>query len=323
MSTVDLAKITNALAWVGSRAKIETSLRAVLGTLPERKEEPQVKTADEFDGPGYTRKRINYFVDEWTRISAWLFVPDGRDEAPGILCCHRAVRQGKDEPAGVEGDPNLAFARHYAELGYVTLAPDCITAGDRVSSRLQAYDSSLFYKDHPKMSLLGKMLTDHMRAIDAFGEVGKVDTARIGVVGHGLGATNALLLAALDDRILACVASCGFSRFEKDKEAGRWARDEGMVLWPGMRTHIKEGEFPFDWEHVLALAAPSAIMVMTALDEAEGSNPQSCQQAVKRAAKVYELLGAGGAIDHHTHGGGAPMAPDGLEVSDDWFERWL
>ncbi len=323
MSTVDLTKIESALAWGGARAKIEAAVRKVLGSLPEKREEPQVKTADEYDGPGYTRKRINYFVDEWTRISAWLFVPNGTDEAPGILCCHRAVRQGKDEPAGLEGDPNLALARRYAEMGYVTLAPDCITAGDRVSSRLQAYDTALFHQDHPKMSLLGKMLADHMRAIDAFGEISQVDTARIGVAGHGLGGTNALLLAALDDRVLACVASCGFSRFEKDREAGRWAREKGMVLLPGLREAITARKYPFDWEHILALAAPSALMVITSLKEAEGSNPESCQQAVKRAARVYKLLGAGGAIEHYAHEDGNRMTHECLEMCDDWFERWL
>lgn len=320
---VDISKLKSPLQWGGVRSEVEACVRAVLGKIPEKRIEVQVKTADEIDGPGYTRRRINYFVDEWTRASAWLFVPSGKEEVPGILCCHQQVRQGKDEPAGIEGDPALAFARRYAEMGYVTLAPDCITAGERTSNRLAPYDTKAFYKDNPKLSFLGKCIADHMHALDVFNEVSRVDSARIGVVGHGLGATNALLLAAFDERVLACVASCGFTRFEKDNDVGRWARDEGLVLLPGLRPAIESGEFPFDWEHILSLAAPSALLVLTTLSDSEYSNPKSCQKAVTEAAKVYRLLGAASALDHFTHHDGHRIVPETLEVADDWFERWL
>jgi len=323
LSTVDLSKIASAVAWGGSRAKIEASVREVLGFLPDKREEPQVKVIDEFAGPGYTRKRVNYFVDEWTRVSAWLFVPDGRDEMPGILCCHRAVPQAKEEMAGLAGDASMALAKHFAELGYVTLAPDCITAGERVSNRLGPYDTASFYRENPRMSLMGKMLLDHMRSVDAFAEVSQVDSARIGVAGHGLGGTNALLLAAMDDRVLVCAASCGFTRFEKDKEVSRWALEDGMVLLPGLRPHVEAGAYPFDWEHILAMAAPSALLVLSSLTDAEGSNPKSCQQAVNRASKVFKLLGAGGGIEHYAHDAGDRLTPEGMDLMDDWFDRWL
>ena len=88
----------------------------------------------------------------------------------------------------------MAFATHFAELGYVTLAPDCITAGERVSSRSEPYDATLFYKDHPRASLLGKMLDDHAHALDVFEEERRVDAARIGVIGHGSGGSECAAL---------------------------------------------------------------------------------------------------------------------------------
>ena len=320
---VDLTKLISPVDWAALRKTIEAEVLAVLGPLPKERIEPQVKTMDEVDFRGYSRRRVNYFVNGWERISAWLFVPDGKEDMPALLCCHQEVGQGKDEPAGLEGEARLAFAQHYAEMGYVTLAPDCITAGDRVSSRLEPYDTKAFYKDNPKGSFLGKVLADHIAAIDVFSEVKKVDTARIGVIGHGLGAMNALILAAFDDRIQACVASCGFTRFETDKNPVRWTQESGCVLAPKMREIFKTKSFTFDWEHILAMAAPSAILVITSNADALYANPRSCQKAVNHASKVYKLLGAASAIDHFSHNDGHRITPETLEIADEWFERWL
>ncbi len=319
----DLGKLKTPVDWTTMRGQIEAAIVEEIGPVSRERVDLQLKTVDEVEFRGYVRKRVNYFVDGWDRISAWLFVPDGKDEAPGILCCHQQVGQGKDEPAGLEGDPRMAFAQHYAEMGYVTLAPDCVTAGDRVSMKLKPFDTKSFYKDNPKVSVTAKMLADHMRAIDVFAEVKRVDAARIGVVGHGLGAFNALLLSAFDDRVQACISSCGFTRFATDKEPERWAREEGFVLIPKLKEHIANGKYPFDWEHVLAMAAPSPTLVITALTDNEFANPRSCQKAVTMASKVYKLLGAPSALDFYGHHDGLRITPETLEIADEWFERWL
>jgi cephalosporin-C deacetylase-like acetyl esterase len=320
---VNLTKVNTFAGWRSARTEIESAVQEVLGPLAKERVELQTKTVDEIQFNGYVRRRVNYFVEEWERVSAWLFVPDRRDEVPAILCCHQGVPQGKDEPAGLDGDPLMAFAQHYAELGYVTLAPDCITAGDRVSTGLAPYDTKYLYKDYPKMSAMGKMLSDHLYAVDVLCEVKRVDSARLGVVGHGLGAQNALFLAAFDERIQSCVASCGFTRFATDKEPERWARDSGFVYFPGLRDAIKAKEFPFDWEHILALLAPSPTLLIAALNDSEYPNTKSCEKAAQLARGIYKLLGAQEAMELHTHDGGHRVTPECVEKADEWFDRWL
>jgi len=320
---INLAKVSELTNWPGLRSQIEASVLAVLGAMPKERVEVQTKTVDEVQFPGYVRKRVNYFVDEWERVSAWLFVPDRKDEMPAILCCHQAAPQGKDEPGGLEGDPLLAFAQHYAELGYVTLAPDSITAGDRVSSGLAPYDTRSFYKENPKMSAMGKMLADHMRAMDVLTEARRVDSARIGVVGHGLGGQNALLLAAFDERVQACVASCGFTRFANDKRPERWAEDNGFICLPLLREAIKSRTFPFDWEHILALVAPCPNLVVAGLEDPYLSNTRSCEKAVLAAKTIYRLLGAPEAMSLFLHEEGHMLTREALLAADEWFERWL
>lgn len=297
----------------------------LLGDLPKRRGELQVKMIDELPIGSYTRRRLNYFVDSWERVTAWQFIPnEGKDELPAILCCHQQTPQGKDECAGIDGDPAMALAQRYAEMGYVTMACDCVAAGDRSPSNCEPYDTRNFYKDHPKMSALGKMLLDHMHAVDVLCESRRVDPARLGVVGHGLGGVNALMLAAFDERIQACVCSCAITRIAEDDDPRRWCRDEGLVLLPKLREYLEQDkELPFDWEHVLALAAPSPTLVLTALNDDELPNTRSCQKAVAAAAKVYKLLGAAGAIEHVAHREGRRITLELLEQADEWFERWL
>ncbi|HIJ65130.1 MAG TPA: prolyl oligopeptidase family serine peptidase [Candidatus Hydrogenedentes bacterium] len=319
----DLMTVKSLSEWPQLRAEIERTVRGVLGAMPKERPELQAKTVDEMEFEGYIRKRVNYFVDDWERVSAWVFVPAGKEEAPALLCCHQMVGQGKDEPAGLDGNPLLAFAQHYAQLGYVTFAPDCITAGDRVSVDSAPYDTKSFYKDNPRSSAMGKMLWDHVRAVDALCESKRVDAARVGVIGHGLGGHNALLLAALDERIQVCVASCGFTRFADDKTPERWALHSGFVYMPRLKKAIKEGAFPFDWEHVLALAAPTPTLVIAALNDDRFSNAGSCEKAVNMARAVYELLGARDALGILCHQHGHDMDLASREVADEWFERWL
>ena len=312
-------------SWPVTRTQIEEHVREILGHMPKDRVEVQTKTVDEMDYPGYVRKRINYFVDGWERCSAWLFIPDGKEEAPALLCCHQETTPyGKDEAAGLEGDSRFAFAQHYAEQGYVTLATDCLSVGERRSGAQKPFEMKGYTKENSKLSPAGKMLLDHLYALDVLQDQKRVDSARIGVMGHGLGGFNALMLAAMDERVQTCVASCGFTRFEKSKNPAGWPTLEDWPLMPKLKDAAEGNGYPFDWEHVIALAAPSPTLILTSLSDTPLSTPRSCDKAVKGAAKVYKVLGAKSAIEHFMHNDGYyAFSPESLDKADDWFERWL
>ena len=309
---IDLAKIKKLSEWQECRKAIENSVIELAGKLPKERVELQAKTMDEIQGPGYVRRRINYFVSEWERISAWLFLPEGKEEVPGILCCHQRAPLGKDECAGLGGDPMLAFAQHYAELGYAALAPDCVTAGERVVGRAEGYQTNGYYKDNSRMSVMGKMLLDHMHALDLFNDFKRVDPARIGVIGHGLGGANAIVLSAFDERVQTCVASCAFTRFQDDARPERWVDDAGFSYLPKLQGAIESKDFPLDWEHLLALCAPSPMLLFAASNDPVLSNPKSAEKAAKKVQPIYALLGAGHAVTREV-----------MDLADEWFERWL
>jgi dienelactone hydrolase len=321
---VDLQAVQHVGEWPAARSKIESAVQAVLGDLPRDRPELQTKVAEETTFPGYVMQRVNYFVDDWNRVSAWLFIPEEREEElPAVVCCHQESAFGKDEAAGLEGDKDYAFARRLAEMGFVTIAPDCVTAGERKSAGLLAYDTSRFLQDFKGMSPLGKMLVDHQQAIDVLLDTKTVDPERIGVMGHSLGGTNALLLAAFDERIEVGVSSCGFTRLEDDANPMRWCPEDGFVALPNLRPYAENEEFPWDWEHLIALAAPTPLMVLSSPEDESFPNGASCGEAVKRADRVYRLLGAGDALEHVSHNEGHAMGPAQFGLACAWLERWI
>ena len=319
----DLAAITRPSEWVSIRGKLDAAILGTLGQFPKERGDLQARVVDETSFPGYVRQRVNYFIDEWERVSGWLFLPETSDDAPTILCLHDLVPQGKEEPAGIEGDKSLAFARRYAELGFAAFAPDAIACGERVSNGAEPFDTKMFAKDSPKLSVLGKLLWDNLYAMDLLSDMRGIDPARIGVIGHGLGGTSALLLAAFDERLQACVASCGFTRFHDDPAPERWVSPEGFVQVTKLKPFVKQKAYPFDWEHVLAMAAPIPNLVIAALNDDVMGNTETCLQAAEQAQGVYGLLSAANALQALSHRKGRCMPPEALEAADEWFQRWL
>ena len=122
---------------------------------------------------GYTRRHIQIRSEPEDWIPAYLLVPKqlAAPRVPAMLCLHQTVAQGKEEPCGIKGDPELAFAVELVKRGYVCLAPDAIGFGERIPAGKQPYhDSAAFYRKHPGWSFMGKMVWDTGRAIDLPGD---------------------------------------------------------------------------------------------------------------------------------------------------------
>ena len=327
---VDLGKLDGLAAWLEARADIEDAVKKAMVPHTAPTVDPQVTVVDEQSRPGYIRKRVNYFVSDWERVTAWLFEPNGAVDSPALVCCHHECPHAKDAAAGLEGDKSLALALHYAQRGYVTLAPDSMTAGERMSSSRSPYDATAFYKEHRKTSLLGKMLADHKQALNVLEDTRSVDPDRLGVVGHGLGGVSALFLTAFDDRIQACVASCAFTRFQRDPSPSRWCEGDpgfagykGLNLAPQLAAALTNGSLPFDWEHICAMAAPNPTLILAGEGDEILPHANSCKEAVDAARTVYEMLNAAEGLQCHVHDAGRSLPREALDIADQWIDRWL
>ena len=120
--------IANKADWERRRAHILANMQVVMGPLPadSKKVSPDLQVLEEVKLDKCVRRKISYRTEANDRVRAYLFLPQPgtSQKGPAVLCLHQTVKIGKEEPAGLGGNPNLHYALHLAERGYVTLAPD-------------------------------------------------------------------------------------------------------------------------------------------------------------------------------------------------------
>jgi pimeloyl-ACP methyl ester carboxylesterase len=276
--------------WEVRRAHILAHMQTVMGPLPHP-ETPvplDVQTLEikrRIDKAGVTRKRIAYHTDDPQQtVSAYLFLPAAAevDRLPAVLCLHQTIGIGKQEPAGLGGNPNLHYALHLARRGYVTLAPDYPSFGD------YEYD----FDADSYVSGTMKAIYDNIRAVDLLQSLPEVDGERIGVIGHSLGGHNAMFTAAFEPRIKAIVSNCGFTRFHKYYE-GKLAGWTSARYMPRIASeyHNNPDEVPFDFTEIVAAFAPRPFLASSPLHDGN-FEVSGVRDVIAAARPVYALYGA-------------------------------
>jgi len=265
--------------WLVERGLYLAALREIVGPWPERPP-LAIRVRARKHRPLYPRYKVEYQSLPSTQryastIGAWLFVPTAPPgPRPAIIVPHQTVLQGKDEPAGIRGGWEQAFAKYYAERGYVTLAPDAIGYGKRTRrcNRLTGFELAdampILAANHPDMTLLGLMLFDLTRAVDFLETRAEVDPSRIGILGHSQGGFLTNFLLPLEPRLRCGVASCGAGIFRTDAVfAQRWAYFNSAYV-PRFWLYRDDPEaLPIDFLQIIALAAPRAHMLQTPLGD--------------------------------------------------------
>lgn len=264
--------------WGRRRERILAAMQQVMGPLPESPvKPPRVAILEETKFPKFTRRKITFESGDGDSVPAYLFLPVGRHRNPAVLCLHQTVKIGKDEPAGLGGNPNLHYASELAELGFVALAPDYPGFGEyRIDPYAMGYASATM-----------KGIRNHRRAVDLLASMPEVDPRRIGAIGHSLGGHNALFLAAFEPRIAAVVTSCGFTSFRKYKggDLTGWSHRGYMPRIASDYGKSPE-RMPFDFSDVLAVIAPRPVFINAPVFDAnfDWSGVDDC---VRSARAIY------------------------------------
>ena len=311
-------------AWESRRKLVGRVIRRSIGTVTGPRVALDVKTLAVDELPGYERSLIAYSVGENDRVKAYLCRPSvERRPRPGVLVLHQTSGEGKREAVGIAGDQSLAFAAELAVRGYITLAPDSITAGERIDA-FGPFDTRGHYLKHPDVSAMGKMLHDAERALDVLVQTAGIDADRIGTIGHSLGGEVALMLSAFDQRVAATVSSCGYATFEAEKNRLRWARDHWFSYMPKLRPVFLNGRLPpWDWDDVLRMIAPRALYQHTTRDDATFPESESAFQAGESARAVWALYGEKDKLLNALKPGKHGIAPGAKVEIYDWLDRQL
>lgn len=314
--------------WQRRREAIFAGMRRVMGPLP-RPDSPvtlDTRTVEEtvLEDDGLIRRKVEYHTDSTERrVRAWLFLPSkygaaadvkSKKRLPAILCLHQTTRIGKDEPAGLGGNPNLHYALHLARRGYVTLAPDYPSFGE------YPYE---FPANDGYISGTMKAVYDNTRAIDLLQSLSFVDGARIGCIGHSLGGHNTMFTAAFDQRIKVLVSNCGFTRFHKYYE-GRlkgWTSARYMPLIDRDFGNNPD-RVPFDFPEIVASFAPRPFLASAPVRDSN-FEVSGVRDTIDAAKTVYRLHGAEQNLQANYPDSAHDFPEDARKIAYDFFDRHL
>jgi len=153
------------------------------------------------------------------------------------------------------------------------------------------------------------MLFDALVAVDILISLPEVDAARIGSVGHSLGAKETLYLAAFDERVKATVSSEG----GVGTKFSNW--DAPWYLGPT----IKEPTFTHEQHELLALAAPRPFLLVGG-NSADGDRGWPF---IAAALPVYELYGKPARLGQFNHKQGHAIPPEAEARIEEWLMTYL
>jgi dienelactone hydrolase len=310
--------------WKRRRKEIKARLFETIGVPPVTRNTRSIEVINEEEVSGYVRSKITYRVGEDERITAYLLrSKELMKPAPAILALHQTVDSGKDEVVGLDGDPDFAYGHELAMRGYIVLAPDHLTAGERVYPHTESFDSGPFYERYPNWSMVGKNLDDSHAAIDVLSTLDDVDQDRIGVIGHSHGGHNAIFGAALDDRIKIAVSNCGLSVFSEEEERMEWSLEEGYVYIPKLRSYFLENRNPpFDLHEVAALIAPRPWLNISAYYDAAYGNQEFLAEVGAQLFQVYNLFNASDGFGYYMHGSNHSFPKSARALAYEWLDRY-
>ncbi|GAA3408713.1 alpha/beta hydrolase family protein [Paenibacillus hodogayensis] len=291
-----LKGITDKAGWEAKRTDIRRRWHEAIGGIPPSVPVRYEVLAEE-EEERHTRLHLRYETVYGDVVTAYLLMPKASPglaggKLPAVVALHQTDREGKAEIAKRTGRPNLRYGLELADRGYVVLAPDTITAGERIYEGAGAFQTAPFYERYPEWSAVGKMIADHRQGVDLLVSLDRVDAARIGAIGHSLGGYNAIFLAGADERIRAVVSSCGFATFTGDSNPGRWGRRDWFSHIPAISDALERGEVPFEWHEIAALAAPTPLFNWSGQSDSIFPHWQAIVQAMGDLHGLYDWLGA-------------------------------
>lgn len=300
-------RIESLVDWDRKRNRLVENWQAYLGQLDPNPRPPELHVLEEDRLDGVIRRLVGYEGEPGITVEGYLLIPQSLGEpAPGVVVLHSTTNATIRQPAGLEGDPGKAFGLGLAQRGCVAFCPMCFLWHDK-GRRTNEQQAERLRLRHRQATGMAKMLFDASRGLDVLESMKEVDPARLGAVGHSLGAKEVLYLTAFDQRVKAAVSSEGGigTRFSN------W--DASWYLGGAIHSFGREHH------ELLALAAPRPFLLIGG-DSADGERSCPFVQAV---LPVYELFGKPHRIGLLNHQQGHSVPPIAQRYTYEWLLTYL
>jgi len=212
-------------------------LWALLGDLPDIAAPPRELSRRPQPADGYRLDRLSLDLNGIQDVPALFVRPEAGDGPfPCVLYNHSHggyYDLGKRELVeGVSYQFGRPYAVELARRGWAALAIDHWAFGGRQGRGEVRTAFDMLWRGQV---MWGMMLYDSVRAIDYLQDRHDVDADRIGTLGMSMGSTMAWWLAAMDERVRACVDICCLTEFHTFERAGGFHAPFYYV--PGLLKH--------------------------------------------------------------------------------------
>lgn len=300
---------------------------------------PKIEITKKFKETGHERWHIKYLVDENEYAYAYILIPAGitkGQKLPAVLAPHPTANTGKDRVVGIYPEPpknekdqvereNRRYATDLVERGFVVFAPDRAAYGERrlengtYKTEMPAFQKYLSAK-HPGFSLVGKNVYDLRIALNVLIGLDFVDAENIGVIGHSLGAWDAIMLVAFEPRIKAAVVNSG----------GMVAFDS--KLWDPNSEDLKEylknpkkSDLGKNTNLFIMMAAPRAILYQYSLFDSFNKGNPNILEAHRHITEYYQSILKKKRVDFnfYMHNAGHDFTRESRMLSYAWLEARL
>lgn len=259
---------------------------------------------------GYEAQKIVFNVSEYSRVPAYLLVPEGKGPFPAVLLLHDHGAHftiGKEKmvrPFGVSeivmkdadnwavGCYDGQYVGDYlAENGYVVLALDALFWGERGRKEYARYDSQQALSANllqMGMSWGALIAWDDIRSAEFLASLPQVDKEKVATMGFSMGAHRAWMTMAATDAVKAGAAVCWMNTTDslmtmtnnQNKGGSAYA-----MLVPNIRRYM-------DYPHVASIACPKP-MLFTNGKKDKLFPVEGVEAAYDTMRKVWDSQGAG------------------------------
>ena len=274
---------------------------------------------------GYKAQKIAFNINAYSRITAYLLIPDGKGPFPTVNALHdhgahlfigkeKMIRpfftpEEQDAPAKQALcqeilDDADAWARqlydnqyvgdYLAKHGYVVFSADAPMWGER--GRKEGVDRNKYDLIAGNMMMLGRDLSafmtyDDISSTEFLASLPMVDTKRIGCVGCSMGAYRSWMLSALSDRIKAGASICWMITTDAQltRRFGRKENGGFANCIPGLRQYL-------DYPHIASLACPKPMLFINGTKDKLFPVP-GVKDAFAEMHKVWKSQGADNLLD--------------------------
>lgn len=299
-----------------------------------------MEVTDREQRDGYEARKIRFNLFEWSRVPAYLLVPEGKGPFPAIVLLHdhgahfsigkeKMVRPFHVAPEVMEDADQWAsqcydgqyVGDYLARHGYVVLAVDALFWGERGRKEGTSYDAQQALASNflQMGASWGAFINvDDMRSAEFLASLPFVDKERVGSLGFSMGAYRSWMLAALTDVVRASASICWMNTTEhlmtltnnQNKGGSAYA-----MLIPALRRYL-------DYPHVASIACPKPTLFFNGTRD-KLFPIEGVRDAYREMEAVWKSQGAS---DHlvtklwdEKHFFNKEMQKETLE----FFDRWL